>query len=98
MCTTEKINPETPETPANNSSQPLENSMEANHAAAINKAASSSLHLSNDEVRYIIAEYAYYKAQQRGFEPGYDFQDWITSEKDIINKLAFLGIDFTVSK
>jgi hypothetical protein len=28
-----------------------------------------------------IAELAYYKAESRGFEPGYELQDWIEAEQ-----------------
>ncbi len=55
-----------------------------------------TLHLTHEEVQRIIAESAYLKAKLRDFEAGHDFQDWISSEKDIINKLVFLGIDFTI--
>ena len=57
-----------------------------------------TLHLTHEEVQRIIAESAYLKAKLRDFEAGHDFQDWISSEKDIINKLVFLGIDFTLSQ
>ena len=31
----------------------------------------------------MIAEAAYYRAEQRGFEPGYEVQDWLEAERDI---------------
>lgn len=31
----------------------------------------------------IIAELAYYKAERRGFLPGYELQDWIEAEKEL---------------
>jgi hypothetical protein len=30
-----------------------------------------------------IAEAAYFRAQQRGFAPGYELEDWLAAEKDI---------------
>ena len=81
-----------------NGSKACANGMGSTNETASYHNSSSHLHLSDKEVRDIIAEYAYYKAQQRGFEPGHDFQDWIASEKDITDKLAFLGIDFTDSQ
>lgn len=30
-----------------------------------------------------IAENAYYKAEARGFEPGYEMQDWLEAETEI---------------
>lgn len=31
-----------------------------------------------------IAEAAYYKAEQRGFEPGHDLGDWLEAEQEIL--------------
>lgn len=30
-----------------------------------------------------VAELAYYKAEQRGFEPGYELDDWLEAEKEL---------------
>ena len=38
----------------------------------------------SDNVGKIIAENAYYKAEKRGFEPGYEEHDWIESERDVL--------------
>lgn len=32
----------------------------------------------------IIAKLAYYKAQQRGFEPGYELDDWLEAEQELM--------------
>src|SRR4051812_15107771 len=37
--------------------------------------------------RAMIAEAAYYRAEQRGFEPGRDFEDWCAAETDIDSQL-----------
>ncbi len=31
----------------------------------------------------MIAEAAYYRAEHRGFEPGYELDDWYSAERDI---------------
>lgn len=31
----------------------------------------------------MIAQHAYYLAEQRGFEPGYELDDWLIAERDI---------------
>jgi len=31
-----------------------------------------------------IAEFAYYKAESRGFEPGHELDDWIDAEREFI--------------
>jgi len=33
--------------------------------------------------RAMIAEAAYYRAQRRGFEPGYELDDWVSAEAEI---------------
>jgi hypothetical protein len=32
-----------------------------------------------------IAELAYYRAQQRGFEPGHELEDWLAAEAEVDN-------------
>jgi hypothetical protein len=41
--------------------------------------------VANDEARQRIAEVAYYRAQQRGFSPGYELEDWLAAEAQIRN-------------
>ena len=43
-----------------------------------------------DELRYRIAEAAYYRAEKRGFEPGYEVADWIEAEFEVGN--AAIGV------
>ncbi len=45
----------------------------------VNPQAKNGALLSNRNVR--IAEYAYYKSESRGFEPGYEVQDWLEAEQ-----------------
>jgi hypothetical protein len=41
------------------------------------------------ESRYcLIAELAYVKAQQRGFEPGHELEDWLAAEAEVDMKLG----------
>lgn len=41
--------------------------------------------LSNDEsMRQRIAEAAYYHAEQRGFAPGHELDDWLAAEAEIV--------------
>ena len=37
----------------------------------------------DDELRRRIAEIAYYRAQQRGFSPGYELDDWLAAEAQV---------------
>ena len=41
-----------------------------------------------------IAESAYYKAEQRGFELGYEITDWLESEKEILTNQAELYYEY----
>lgn len=36
------------------------------------------------EIDERISELAYYKAESRGFEPGYELQDWLEAEKELL--------------
>ncbi len=41
-----------------------------------------------DELRQQIAETAYYKAEQRGFSPGYEERDWLEAEAEVLERLG----------
>ena len=49
----------------------------------------------SEEIQKIIADTAYYKAEKRGFEPGYEEQDWIESETEILGRYVDFGIENT---
>ena len=38
---------------------------------------------SDDERLAMIAENAYYRAERRGFVPGYDLEDWLAAEREV---------------
>ena len=42
----------------------------------------------DDERIAMIAENAYYRAQGRGFVPGYEVEDWLAAEREIDALLA----------
>jgi hypothetical protein len=39
--------------------------------------------LAGDEIQESIAKAAYYRAQERGFEPGEEMNDWLIAEAEI---------------
>ena len=43
--------------------------------------------LSSEETRRLIAEAAYYRAKERGFEPGHELEDWIEAEAEVMARL-----------
>lgn len=40
----------------------------------------------------MIAEAAYYLAERRGFEPGYEFEDWLAAEAEVDRDLELAGL------
>lgn len=40
-------------------------------------------HITQEQQEEMIAKAAYYKAEKRNFEPGYDMEDWLNAEADI---------------
>lgn len=38
---------------------------------------------SQDQLRHAIAEAAYYRAEQRGFAPGHELEDWLAAQQQI---------------
>ena len=40
-----------------------------------------------DEIRRMIAEAAYYRAERRGFTPGQEEQDWCEAEREVRDSL-----------
>jgi len=36
----------------------------------------------------LIAQAAYFRAQQRGFEPGHELEDWLAAEKELTSLIA----------
>jgi len=44
--------------------------------------------------RALIAEAAYFRAERRGFEPGYETQDWLAAETEVDTALT-VGVPST---
>ena len=42
---------------------------------------------SPEEIRRLIAEVAYYRAMERGFEPGHELEDWIEAESEVLGRI-----------
>lgn len=55
------------------------------------KSAVTSPAISPEEKQRMIAEAAYYHAEQRGFVPGEEMQDWLLAEAEIEQLLASNG-------
>jgi hypothetical protein len=42
-----------------------------------------------DEFREMVAVNAYYRAEKRGFEDGYELEDWLEAEQEISNQRRY---------
>jgi hypothetical protein len=42
-----------------------------------------------DKLREMVAVKAYYRGEKRGFEPGYEIDDWCEAEKEIISQYRY---------
>lgn len=50
-------------------------------ASLVSQAQNQEASLGSDA---IIAEIAYYKAENRGFEPGHELSDWLAAEREFL--------------
>ncbi|MCX7097637.1 MAG: DUF2934 domain-containing protein [Methylococcales bacterium] len=39
--------------------------------------------INNDEFREMVAVNAYYRAEKRGFDDGYEMEDWLEAEREM---------------
>jgi hypothetical protein len=44
--------------------------------------------VSPEELRKLISEAAYFRAKQRGFAPGYELEDWIEAEAEVMRRIG----------
>jgi hypothetical protein len=49
--------------------------------------ADASIELTREELQKLISEAAYFRAKQRGFEPGHELEDWIQAEAEVMRRL-----------
>jgi hypothetical protein len=49
--------------------------------------ASASTEIQSDDIRRQIAEAAYLKAKERGFEPGHELEDWVEAESEVMGRI-----------
>jgi len=48
--------------------------------------------VSNEERHHLIATAAYYRAEQRRFDPGHEIEDWLNAEAEIEQQLTQMGL------
>ena len=44
--------------------------------------------IEHDRRHALIEQQAYYRAEERGFEPGHELDDWLTAERDVDQALT----------
>ena len=59
-----------------------------NHAKPLTFTGEGRADVSPDELRKLISEAAYYRAKQRGFEPGHELEDWIQAEAEVMRRVG----------
>jgi len=47
----------------------------------------STAHIPNQDYQEMVSQAAYYRAEQRGFIPGYEEEDWLEAENEILSML-----------
>ncbi len=55
----------------------------ATRKAGADKSNSSPVNISAEERWRMVATAAYHRAEQRGFAPGHEVEDWLNAEKEI---------------
>jgi DUF2934 family protein len=46
---------------------------------------------SSEDTRRQIAEAAYFRSKERGFEPGHELEDWIEAESEVMGRINGSG-------
>jgi hypothetical protein len=49
------------------------------------------IQITQDELRKLVSEAAYYRAKQRGFTPGHEEDDWIQAEAEVLRRIGADG-------
>jgi hypothetical protein len=69
---------------------PKKESNMSNRGTADERTASSGV--SSEEKHQLIANAAYFRAEQRSFAPGYELDDWLRAEAEVKTKLLQLDM------
>ena len=89
MMNTESPNINKPSPPPEKPTETTGNETARTDAGRIEDEATNGRDWNNAEDRYeMIAEAAYYKAEQRGFAVGNEELDWLEAEQELLEKMA----------
>jgi Protein of unknown function (DUF2934) len=67
--------------------EPKERRNAPRKTAAATSQPDSQAQAPSEETRRRIAEAAYFRAKQRGFEPGHELEDWVEAESEVMGRL-----------
>jgi hypothetical protein len=59
----------------------------ASTAASTPTAGTARADRASDDIRRQIAEAAYLRAKERGFEPGHELEDWVEAESEVMGRI-----------
>jgi hypothetical protein len=59
----------------------------ASTRASASMAGNARAEIASDDIRRQIAEAAYLRAKERGFEPGHELEDWIEAESEVMGRI-----------
>jgi hypothetical protein len=75
-------------TPRVTTAEPSMDTLATTDGASAPQPTSQSAEVSN-EARYVmVQEAAYWRAERRGFEPGFELEDWLAAENEVDNLLG----------
>lgn len=81
----------------NNADREIESALaieSSEHSTPLTSITKSTLHVTphfpNDR-HALLAKAAYHRAEQRGFEPGHELEDWLAAEMELDQRLAGEG-------
>lgn len=67
---------------------PLQTMYQTGEGLVATNSHSDSLPIDSDIRQSMIAEAAYLRAEQRGFAPGHEMDDWLAAEQELWTRLA----------
>jgi Protein of unknown function (DUF2934) len=67
--------------------EPLQQEIQSNETVKLSERP-LPLKLSEAQIRDLVAETAYYRAEQRGFAPGCEIEDWLAAEVQVMTRLT----------
>jgi hypothetical protein len=50
--------------------------------------AQARVEVSKEDLRKLISDAAYFRAKQRGFQPGHELEDWIQAEAEVMHRIG----------